>query len=274
MLKQRIITALILGSLIVFAIFKLPPQVMVIIFAIITLVGAWEWSVLVGADTVMKKVMYLLMIGACILIIEIFATSFHKNMILFIASLWWAAVVIMLAFYRAEWLSSSVLHRLLKYSGFIVLVPAWLALVMLHERSPELLMFLLSIIWMADIAAYFTGKRFGKNKLAPKLSPGKSREGVVGAFISTIALALIGLQLFTINKQEWAYFIALCAIIAMISVVGDLYESLLKRKAGVKDSGNILPGHGGVLDRIDSVTAAAPGFVFGLSLVCVECGSI
>jgi phosphatidate cytidylyltransferase len=274
MLKQRIITAIILGTLIVFAIFKLPTQIVAILFASITLVAAWEWSALAGADTTMKRILYLLLVGAGMLLIEVFARSSHENMILFVASLWWAGVVMMLALFRVDWLSSSILHKLLKYSGFIVLIPAWLALVMLHERSPEILMFLLAIIWMADIAAYFTGKRFGKNKLAPKLSPGKSREGVVGAFISAIALALVGLQLFAINKQQWAYFIILCAVIALISVVGDLYESLLKRKAGVKDSGNILPGHGGVLDRIDSVTAAAPGFVFGLSLICVDCGSI
>ena len=273
MLKQRIITAIILGTLIVFAIFKLPTQIVAILFASITLVAAWEWSALAGADTTMKRILYLLLVGAGMLLIEVFARSSHENMILFVASLWWAGVVMMLALFRVDWLSSSILHKLLKYSGFIVLIPAWLALVMLHERSPEILMFLLAIIWMADIAAYFTGKRFGKNKLAPKLSPGKSREGVVGAFISAIALALVGLQLFAINKQQWAYFIILCAVIALISVVGDLYESLLKRKAGVKDSGNILPGHGGVLDRIDSVTAAAPGFVFGLSLICVDCGS-
>lgn len=273
MLKQRIITALVLGTLIVFAIFKLPNSVVAIMFAIITLIGAWEWSVMVGADTVLKKLLYLSIVGVSILLIDLFALPEHKSLILFVASIWWAGVVIMLALYKSAWLSSKLLQILLKYSGFIVLIPAWLALVMLHERSPKLLMFLLAIIWMADVAAYFTGKRFGKNKLAPELSPGKSREGVLGAFLSSVVLALIGLQLFEINKPHWIYFIVLCVFIVLISVVGDLYESLLKRKAGVKDSGNILPGHGGVLDRIDSITAAAPGFVLGISLICIDCGN-
>ena len=130
----------------------------------------------------------------------------------------------MLAMYDTKWLQAEWLKHVLVASGFIVLVPAWLALTVLHKQGPKLLMFLLALVWIADIAAYFVGKRFGKNKLAPNLSPGKS----------------------------------------LISVVGDLYESLLKRSAGVKDSGRILPGHGGVLDRIDSLTAAAPGFVLGM----------
>ncbi|MFK7816352.1 MAG: phosphatidate cytidylyltransferase [Gammaproteobacteria bacterium] len=272
MLKQRIITASVLGTLIVFAIFKLPTSVVAFMFAVVTLIGAWEWSSMVGADTVLKKVLYLFLVGVSILLIELFIRLEYKYTILFVASIWWSGVVIMLALYRAEWLDSGVLQKLLKYSGFIVLIPAWLALVMLHKQSPAMLMFLLAIIWVADIAAYFTGKRYGKNKLAPELSPGKSREGVLGAFLASIVLALAGLQFFEISKPYWAYFIILCVVIALISVVGDLYESLLKRKAGVKDSGTILPGHGGVLDRIDSITAAAPGFVLGLSWICIDCG--
>ncbi len=271
MLKQRIITALILGSLIIFTIFKLPNSVVAIVFAFVTLIGAWEWSAMVGANTIFKKILYLILIGVGILLIKLFALPEHKSIILFIASLWWAGVVIMLALYRAEWLGSIALQKLLKYSGIIVLIPTWLALVMLHNQSPEILMFLFVIIWVADIAAYFTGKRFGKNKLAPELSPGKSREGVLGALLASIILALMGLWLFAIDKPLWVYFIALCVATALISVVGDLYESLLKRNAGMKDSGTILPGHGGVLDRIDSVTAAAPGFVLGLSWICVNC---
>ena len=135
---------------------------------------------------------------------------------------------------------------------------------MLHERNPIMLMFLLALIWVADIAAYFIGKRFGKNKLVPELSPGKSHEGLWAALAASLTLAILGAYLFELDKKVWIYFGCLCLLTALISVVGDLYESLLKRKAGVKDSGRILPGHGGILDRIDSLTAAAPGFVLGL----------
>ena len=263
MLKQRIITALILGALIVLAIFKLPNQWLAIIFATVTLVGAWEWSTLIGLKKPLLKLFYVALIGALIILVWFFMPLRHESTLLALASIWWACVVILLALYKSRWLQSAWLHKLLVLSAFIVLVPAWLALTKLHAQGPEVLMFLLALVWVADIAAYFVGKRFGKNKLAPQLSPGKSREGVLGALSASFVMAIIGLQMFTFSKQGSLYFIGLCVLTALISVVGDLYESLLKRKANAKDSGTILPGHGGVLDRIDSLTAAAPGYSLG-----------
>jgi len=173
-------------------------------------------------------------------------------------------VVILLSVYESNWLQTAWLQRMLGFSGFVVLVPSWLALTSIHRQGPIMLMFLLVLVWITDIAAYFVGKRFGKTKLAPKLSPGKSREGLWGALMASILLAIVGVRLFDLDMNVWVYFGCLCLLTALISVVGDLYESLLKRRAGVKDSGRILPGHGGILDRIDSLTAAAPGFVLGL----------
>ncbi|QMU61394.1 MAG: phosphatidate cytidylyltransferase [Gammaproteobacteria bacterium] len=271
MLKQRVITAAILGSLIVFAIFKFPNTLVAAVFAGITLVGAWEWSTLIGVKTLIKKLLYVVLVGGLILVIWFFAGANQENSILLAASLWWLGVACLLTLYKSKWLQSIRLQWLLEYSAIIVLVPAWLALTMLHAQNPAMLMFLLALIWVADIAAYFTGKQFGKNKLAPELSPGKSREGVLGALVASVIMAFIAVRLFAVDKQEWVYFVFLCVAIALISVVGDLYESLLKRKAGAKDSGTILPGHGGVLDRIDSLTAAAPGYVFGLSWLCIGC---
>jgi len=135
-----------------------------------------------------------------------------------------------------------------------------------HKQQPFMLLFLFVLIWVADIAAYFTGKRFGRNKLAEQLSPGKTREGVLGATIGALLFSLVGIY-FWQEKLAWGlaiYFILLCVLSALISVVGDLFESLLKRNAGKKDSGSIIPGHGGVLDRIDSLLAASPGFMLGL----------
>jgi phosphatidate cytidylyltransferase len=264
MLKQRIITAIVLASLIIFAIFKLPNFLLAILFAAVTLLAAWEWVILIGIQALFNKLLYVVLVGFLMFAIWYFVPPSQVKTILLVASLWWAAVVIMLALYKSEWLQSSRLQKLLEYSGFIVLVPAWLALTKLHEQSPAMLMFLLALISIADIAAYFVGRRFGKNKLAPELSPGKSREGVLGALLASVVMAFIGTQIFAIDNRLWVYFICLCVLTALISVVGDLYESLLKRKAGAKDSGTILPGHGGILDRIDSVTAAAPGYVLGL----------
>ena len=264
MLKQRILTAIILGAAMAWVVFKLPNYLAALIFGLITLLGAWEWVTLLSARQLAWRLLYTVFVGGLLFATWHFSQPYHVQLILLVASLWWAAVVIMLAMYDASWLQTNWLRQVLLYSSFITLVPAWLALTTLHKQDPAMLMFLLVLVWAADIAAYFIGKRFGKNKLAPGLSPGKSREGVLGALVAAFALAILGMYLFAIDKSLWFYFGCLCLIIALISVVGDLYESLLKRQAGAKDSGKILPGHGGMLDRIDSLTAAAPGFVFGI----------
>jgi phosphatidate cytidylyltransferase len=146
-------------------------------------------------------------------------------------------------------------------AGLLVLVPAWLALVRLHAIAPNLMLFLLLLVVAADVGAYFGGRTFGKHKLAPQVSPGKTWEGVYGGLIAGALLAVIGVFWF---RMSIAPFIALCVVVVIASVIGDLTESLFKRHAGLKDSGSLLPGHGGVLDRIDSVTAAAPLFLIGL----------
>jgi len=151
-------------------------------------------------------------------------------------------------------------------AGPFVLLPAWLALVRLHAQGPtldgpQLLTFLLLLVVAADVGAYFAGRAFGKHKLAPRVSPGKTWEGVAGGLAGASLLALAGALWFELPLPR---FVLLCVLVVMISVVGDLAESLFKRHAGVKDSGSILPGHGGILDRIDSLTAAGPCFVLGM----------
>ena len=264
MLKQRVITGVILGILIVLAVFKLPNQYLALIFAIITIIGAWEWANLAGLSQNSWKILYVLFLGIILLITWLYAKPYHANKIFLVSALWWAFVVIMLSMFDSKWLQTEWLRYILVASGFIVLMPAWLALITLHKHGPNLLMFLLGLVWIADIAAYFVGKKFGTKKLAPTLSPGKSREGVIGALLASLLIAFFGAYLLGIDKSLWVFFGILCVLTALISVAGDLYESLLKRSAGVKDSGKILPGHGGVLDRIDSLTAAAPGFVLGV----------
>ena len=264
MLKERIITALVLAPLIILAIFKLTNDQLAVLFAFITLVGAWEWSNLIGLTHVAKKIIYVFLITISILAVWIFIYDQHELVFFSIVGVWWVVLLFALMVYKSEWLKSKFLEKILMLSAFIVLVPAWLGLVKLHEYGISMLLFFLVIIWAADIAAYFVGKKFGKNKLAPDLSPGKSREGLAGALLAAVLIAYIGIELFSLDKNTWVLFISLCVFVALISVVGDLYESLLKRNAGVKDSGKILPGHGGVLDRIDSITAAAPIYVLGL----------
>lgn len=267
MLKQRVIVSIILGILIVSAVLTLSDDLLAFIFALVALLGAWEWASLIGLSNVSRKIGYVIFASALLVATWVFAEPSHVSIILFIAALWWAGVVVMLAVYEPHWLQTDWLQRVLGYSGFIVLVPAWLALTELQKENPSGLIFLLALVWAADITAYFTGKRFGKEKLAPQLSPGKSREGLWGALIASLILAITGAYLLEVDKAMWVYFGCLCLLTALISVVGDLYESLLKRRAGVKDSGRVLPGHGGILDRIDSLTAAAPGFVLGYWMI-------
>ncbi len=264
MLKQRIITAIILGTIITLAVFKLPNHFLALILALITLSGVWEWTSLVGPRYLIWKVAHIVFIAILLMITWVFIDSHHMRTILFIAGLWWAGVVILLAMYEPDWLQTGWLHRVLEFSSFVVLIPAWLALIILHKQGSVTLMFLLGLVWIADSGAYFIGKRFGKNKLAAELSPGKSREGLYGALIASSLFTILGIHLFSLDKKMWVYFICLCLLTVLISVIGDLYESLLKRKADVKNSGTVLPGHGGILDRIDSLTAAAPGFALGL----------
>ena len=146
----------------------------------------------------------------------------------------------------------------------MVLVPAWAALDQLYMQMPNLLLFALLIVWVADIGAYFVGRGFGRVKLAPEVSPGKTWEGVLGGLAAVTVLAALGSRLLDI---EIAVLVPLALAMAMLSIVGDLTVSMFKRAAGVKDSGTLFPGHGGVLDRIDSVTAAAPLFALALAWI-------
>jgi phosphatidate cytidylyltransferase len=149
-------------------------------------------------------------------------------------------------------------------AGVFALVPAWLALIRLRLdflRGAEWVLFTLILVWVADIGAFFVGRRFGRTRLAPNVSPGKTWEGVMGGMIASAIVAVLGSHWFMVSVER---FVPLCLAVVAFSIVGDLTESLLKRFAGVKDSGSLFPGHGGVMDRIDSVTAAAPILFFGL----------
>jgi phosphatidate cytidylyltransferase len=152
-------------------------------------------------------------------------------------------------------------------AGMLVLVPAWAALDFLYLKSPKLLLFALLIVWVADIGAYFVGKGFGQVKLAPKISPGKSWEGVLGGLTAVTLLAAGGSRVF---DTDISVLVPFCVAVSMLSVVGDLTVSMFKRNAALKDSGSLFPGHGGVLDRIDSVTAAAPLFALAFNWVGLQ----
>ena len=268
MLKQRILTAIaivvpvflliLFGSSRAFAVFAL----------LVIAVGAWEWSRLVGFASTVSRTVYAVAIPALAAVLLLFweqgGWSTVHGLVLALASLWWLGVFLGLLGYRPGLGQRGWGRFLLRVAGFFSLVPAVVALAWLHEANPYWVVYLLLLVAAADTGAYFAGRRFGRTRLAPEISPGKTREGVFGALMAVILVATAAAWIFGLPPMDALLFVLLSVVVALISVAGDLQESVLKREAGAKDSGTLLPGHGGVLDRVDSLTAAAPVFVAGL----------
>lgn len=264
MLKQRIITGLLLVLVTVLAVLYLPGVWLGLGLFIITAIAAWEWSYLSGLREIKRRIIYLLAFVLTGLLMAYLVFLQHQVWPLVLGMLWWIVAMILLILYTPGLRHGRTFRYTMRLAGFLTLIPSWLALLLIHEYRPELLLFLILLTASADTAAYFAGRRFGKTRLAPNISPGKTREGLWGALLAMIPVSLLGAWFFGVEMGLWFYFIALCMITALASVAGDLFESLLKRSARAKDSGTILPGHGGILDRIDSLTAAAPVFLIGL----------
>ena len=269
MLKQRILTAVIVIPLLVAALFYLPLGWLTVLFGLFIAAAAWEWSSLAGLQGFFARLIYVacvLLLGA-VLIYTILREPSLTISFFAAAMLWWLWALVELLSRKdvKKGMFASPVGRVV--GGFLVLVPLWVAAVYLLAADierPRALLFLLAVVWMADTAAYFTGSVLGRTKLAPHVSPGKTVEGVVGGVIGVVLLAwLCGTMIWKFEVGLLMRWIGLAAVTALFSVVGDLTESKLKRIAGVKDSGRLFPGHGGVLDRIDALTAAAPVFVLG-----------
>jgi phosphatidate cytidylyltransferase len=268
MLGTRILTAVVLVPLVLAALFVLPPAGWGLASLAFIVIASMEWANLVGYRG-WTRLLYVggtIAIGLTLLAPSV--TGFDRGWpdglvfaVCGVAALFWLFAALPWLAYRWRPASKPVLG----ITGWIVLIGAWVAVVTLQARSPTLVLAAMAIVWIADTAAYFTGRKFGKKKLAPLVSPGKSWEGVYGGLAAVTVYALILVPLAASFGYEGpisiitvlACVVAFVAI-AALSVVGDLYESLLKRQAGVKDSGTLLPGHGGVLDRIDALLSAMP----------------
>ena len=270
MLKTRVITVLLLLLPFLAALFYLPVQGWALLVLLITAYAAKEWARLAQMRKSDELLFVIAVIASCLVLIPVLKL-FDKV----------PADDLSLAIYAvslAFWLLAAPLWLIYKWrlnkswlalSGLLVLAAAWLALVQLREIAALLILWLLSVVWVADTAAYFCGKKFGKRKLVPDISPGKTLEGVYGAFfaVSVYAIAIIAINgnhnVSAFGKAVPAYLLlAAHWFITGLSIIGDLFESLLKRQAGVKDSGTILPGHGGVLDRIDGLISTLPVMAF------------
>ena len=224
--------------------------------------AADEWARLAGYRRIGRFAFIGVILASCLGLVAAFLSpSFLaganglSNVLFLLALIFWAVAAPFWLF--RGWRVKQPLF--LGIVGWIVLVPAWLAAAFL-QRSPWILLAMLLVVWVADIAAYFAGHRFGRRKLAPQISPGKTWEGVIGAFIAVLAygfLASFVLQS-SANVFDRLAMLVFVAAMTVLGIVGDLFESWIKRGAGMKDSGNMLPGHGGLLDRIDSLTAALP----------------
>jgi phosphatidate cytidylyltransferase len=264
-LRTRIFTAVVLAALLLAVLLWLPAQATIAVMALLVLAGAWEWSAFLMLPGRTPRIAYVLVVAALLWgAWRVSAAADAQRLLLAIAVLWWLIALgwVALAPRRVAPWSAAL-------AGILALVPAWLAMARLRLAPPqgaEWVLFAFVLVWVADIGAFFFGRRFGRVRLAPVVSPGKTWEGVVGGVALSTVVAIAGSRWFQVPLFV---FLPLCLTAVAFSIVGDLTESLLKRFAGLKDSGSVFPGHGGVMDRIDSLTGAAPVLALGLSLLGV-----
>jgi len=261
MLKQRLLTAIILAPLALAGLFALEGAAFAVFTGAIICVAAWEWSRLSGLKT-LGQVTYPLVIALAL--IGAWGQPHLLHQALWAAASFWLFALVLVITYpkTVHWWRCPARRALM---GLFVLLPAWAGFVVLRDLGGFWLLYVLLIAWIADIFAYFTGRAFGKHKLAPAVSPGKSWEGVAGGLVGTTLLSL-GVSLYLdLAALHSLILLFSTLLITGISVLGDLTESLIKREAGLKDSSKLLPGHGGFMDRIDSLTSATP--IFALLMV-------
>ncbi len=265
MLKQRVLTAIVLIPLLLLGIFLLPKFWFECITAAIFLLAAWEWVKLVGIANNGLRAIYLFILVLVLLLIQ----RIPGAPLLILAAVSWIGICYFVFHYETFcllWAKSRVVQLML---GIWLLALSWYGInfIRWQELGAYKLLLLLLIVWGADTGAYFVGRKWGKQKLAPLISPGKSREGVLGGIVAAILVTVVAAWFLPYGWSYYGGMLILALLIACISVLGDLFESMIKRQSGVKDSGNILPGHGGVLDRIDSLISAAPIYAGGLLLL-------
>ncbi len=280
MLKQRVLTAIVLAAVFLLALIYLPGPLFSAFAGTITLIGAWEWANLSGWSRYWQRALYVLLAGALLAGTALYldinnlpetaltGETLNESQrlafrnILVVGCVWWALALLWVQGYPSSALlwHSRWMRALM---GLLVLIPAWagLSFLRVQDGGPWLLVLLVAVVACADLGGYFTGRRWGRRKLAASVSPGKTWEGFAGGVVANLLLAtLIGL----LWKGGLLFWMAIIVPTSLVSVLGDLLESMVKRQRGIKDSSALLPGHGGVLDRVDSLTSAAPVFALAL----------
>lgn len=268
MLRRRAITAVVLVALMIGATLWLPTPALGAFTGVFVLIGAWEWAALAGVSAPAARIGFLVLVAATgtFSYWAVHVWPFVVPPLMAAVVAWWVwALVDLLR--HADVHSGLFSGRILKLSaGLIVLVSAWISLLVLHNRGggPWIAVYVMALVWAADTGAYFTGRAFGRHKLAPMVSPGKTLEGVLGGLAVALGLTLVvSYRVLDLDLGDRTKWLIIAGVAVLFSVLGDLTESRIKRAAGVKDSGTIFPGHGGVLDRIDAFLAAAPVFTLG-----------
>jgi phosphatidate cytidylyltransferase len=266
--RQRVTTALLLAPLPIAAVLWLPTPWLAAAVAVVLLAGLWEWTRFAGIEDTLPRTLFLTA-NALLLVALVWGggpSLFTLKLASLIGVLWWAVVLLWLSRPAFGTGDTQAARGLKLLAASLCVVPAWCALGWLHAEDPlgpRWTLFAIALCWAADSGAYFAGSKFGKRKLAPSISPGKTWEGVWGGLATAVLLAAVALPLLGLGWGSLPALMLLTVVTAGISVVGDLFESLMKRHSGVKDSGDLFPGHGGVMDRIDSLLAALPVFVVG-----------
>lgn len=271
MLATRVATAAVLVPLVVAGIVWLPTRVVALIFAVLMAVGAWEWARLLGWDAIESRAGYTLLyavlamaFGASLSVAS--GPGMAVDWLLALTCAWWLLVVYWLPRFPAGWAATIGRPKVGAVVGQVVLCAAVMAVYAIHAagQGTGLLLLFFVLIWAADTGAYFIGRALGRHQLAPNISPGKTREGAIGGVVTAMVAAGVGGPVLGYDGVGLACLVLLGGWIAVVAMLGDLTLSMFKRHAGIKDSGALFPGHGGVLDRLDSVLAAAPWFAVGL----------
>ncbi|MCQ8117142.1 phosphatidate cytidylyltransferase [Methylomonas rosea] len=295
MLLKRILTALVLATVVVTAVLLLPTLYFSLFIAVITLIAAFEWMALTDVNTLTRKILFVSflivpMLGVTYwtVLLELLSEAlewpeikdYSDALEWFVIApvLFWVLTMVLIRKAGPQLLNIEFKSRLKTFSGWLVLLSAWMFLSKLRAYyGPGMVLYFLILIWAADISAFFAGKKWGKDKLAAEISPGKTVQGMYGALASALICSIglrvyYGFDAFQGEQPELAVLMTidlaiLSILTVLISIYGDLFFSLIKRKKGVKDSGTLLPGHGGILDRVDSIIAAAPFFYAGIILI-------
>ena len=277
MTKTRVLAALVMAPAAIAAVLLLPTAWLMLASALLCLFALWEWTRLVDIEDNLARYV-LLACNRALMVALVWGSRSARTsalplfeVVAVLGVAWWLLALLWLLHYdfASRPGGNARINKLI--AGTAAVVPAWCALALIHHQQPNgpyWLLLALLLVWAADTGAYFAGRRFGGQwfggrKLAPRVSPNKTIEGLLGGLVLSTIVAVAGALLLDVPTHKLAAVIGVALVTVVFSVIGDLFESLLKRHSGVKDSGTLIPGHGGVLDRVDSLLAALPVFAVG-----------